>query len=153
MKFFQLKRLYDFSLRALENPSAYLKGVPGDTTLYRCACCRKSSLPSSLEHRRAILRAETASAEPVHDFCRGEGTDITPFADMLPLTQRPAVRPLPPREKLQEALVLRPGRASLREASSCEHAAMTVYTCTRCEHGLHMRRLPLLRCENTGAAC
>ncbi len=37
MEFFQLKRLYDFSMRALEKPSAYLKGVPGDTTLYRCA--------------------------------------------------------------------------------------------------------------------
>ena len=36
MEFFQLKRLYDFSMRALEKPSAYLKGVPGDTTLYRC---------------------------------------------------------------------------------------------------------------------
>ena len=35
MEFFQLKRLYDFSLRALDKPSAYLKGVPGDTTLYR----------------------------------------------------------------------------------------------------------------------
>ncbi len=37
MEFFQLKRLYDFSMRALEKPSAYLKGVPGDTTLYRSA--------------------------------------------------------------------------------------------------------------------
>lgn len=37
MDFFQLKRLYDFSMRALEKPSAYLKGVPGDTTLYKCA--------------------------------------------------------------------------------------------------------------------
>ena len=35
MEFFQLKRLYDFSMRALDKPSAYLKGVPGDTTLYR----------------------------------------------------------------------------------------------------------------------
>ena len=65
MEFFQLKRLYDFSLRALEKPSAYLKGVPGDTTLYRCACCRKSSLTSSLEHGRAVLRARTSSAEAV----------------------------------------------------------------------------------------
>ena len=46
MAFFQLRRLYDFSLRALEKPSAYLKGVPGDTTLYRCACCRSRSLTS-----------------------------------------------------------------------------------------------------------
>ena len=37
MEYFQLKRLFDFSMRALEKPSAYLKGVPGDTTLYRCA--------------------------------------------------------------------------------------------------------------------
>ena len=46
MVFFQLSRLYDFSLRALEKTSAYLTGVPGDTTLYRCACCRSSSLTS-----------------------------------------------------------------------------------------------------------
>ena len=61
-----------------------------------------------------------------------------PFADVLPLTQRPAVRPLPPREKLRETLVLRPGRAWLREACSYEHAAMTGNTCSECEHGLHM---------------
>ncbi|CAL5220527.1 g2559 [Coccomyxa viridis] len=81
MEFFQLKRLYDFSMRALEKPSAYLKGVPGDTTLYRA-----------------------------------EGTDIMPFADVLPLTQRPALQPLPPRQALQQALALRPGKINLAEA-------------------------------------
>ncbi|CAK0783549.1 hypothetical protein CVIRNUC_006748 [Coccomyxa viridis] len=81
MEFFQLKRLYDFSMRALDKPSAYLKGVPGDTTLYR-----------------------------------GEGTDILPFADGLPLAQRPALQELSPREKLQQALTLRPGGATLPEA-------------------------------------
>ncbi len=48
---------------------------------------------------------------------RAEGTDIMPFADVLPLTQRPALQPLPPRQALQQALALRPGKINLAEVS------------------------------------
>ncbi len=40
-----------------------------------------------------------------------------PFADVLPLTQRPALQPLPPRQTLQQALALRPGKTTLPEVS------------------------------------
>ena len=46
---------------------------------------------------------------------RGEGTDIMPFADVLPITQRPALQTLPPRQRLQQALGLQPGKATLTE--------------------------------------
>ena len=165
MEFFHLMRLYSFSQSQLQ-PVNYLKGVPGDTTLWRCACpqifiaivlppCSSALLALCTPTPRGLLSSSCpfctvfipklcSQAIDTLDKkayqCRGPNTDIEPLAEVFPLAQQPAWQPLPA-EQLNAALSLQPGVFALSEVGICVWRCMCAWL------------KPLWSCCTTRARC